>query len=132
VAAVAVSDDLGNDGGSRWQMMAGDNVGDDVGNDMGDGDNGCNNAGNDTNKGDGRDTGREGGGATGGECSSFGGSSSRGGDGGGGGLLFIVKIFLLVFLGFGKVIPPLTLSLCLRHVGVLLGGVGNCPQKCGM
>jgi hypothetical protein len=33
-----VSNDLGNDGGSRWQTKVGDNVGDDMGNDVGDGD----------------------------------------------------------------------------------------------
>jgi hypothetical protein len=31
--------------------------------------------------------------------------------------------------GIGKVTPPLTLSSCLRYVGILLGGDGNCPQK---
>ncbi len=47
--------------------------------------------------------------------------------------LFIVKIFLRgIFMcggGIGKVTPPLTLSSCLRYVGVLLGGEGNCLQK---
>ncbi len=55
--AVAVSNDLGNDGGSRQQMTAGNNVGDDVGN-VGNRDNG----GNNTSKGGGGDAGKEGGG----------------------------------------------------------------------
>jgi hypothetical protein len=46
---------------------------------------------------------------------------------------FNVKIFVCgIFMmcgGIGKVTPPLTLSSCLRYVGILLGGVGNCPQK---
>jgi hypothetical protein len=47
-------------------------------------------------------------------------------------LLFIVKIFCVVFLwvgGIGEVTPPLTLLLRLRYVGLLLGVDGNCPQK---
>ena len=31
--------------------------------------------------------------------------------------------------GVGEVTPPLTLLSCLRYVGILLGGGGNCPQK---
>ncbi len=58
--AVAVSNDLGDDGGSRRQMMAGNNVGDDVDNDVGNGDDGGNDAGNDADKGDGGDAGGEG------------------------------------------------------------------------
>ncbi len=62
-AAIAVSDDLGDDGGSRWRMTAGNNVGDDVG-DVDDGDNGGNDGGNDAGnnagEGDGGDAGREG------------------------------------------------------------------------
>ncbi len=113
MAAVAVSDDLGNVGGSLQQMTAGDNVGDDVGNDVGDGDEGSNNAGN---------------------AASNGGGSGAGGEGKGGllaedmvavvaaamaavvaaycrgCLFFIRKIFMLgIFLcvgGIGKVTPP--------------------------
>jgi hypothetical protein len=66
-AAVAVSNDLGDDGGSQWRMMAGNDVGDDVGNDVGNGDDDGNYAGNDASEGDGGDTGgEEGGGAPGG------------------------------------------------------------------
>jgi hypothetical protein len=120
VAAVAVSNDLGDNGGSRQWTTAGNNVGDDAGNDVGDGNDGGNNAGNNTGKRDGRDTSGEGGGAHGGGC----------GDGGGGGcilqglLLLIVKIFLcVVFLscvgGIDEVTPPLTLSSRLRYLLIL-------------
>ncbi len=61
---VGVSDDLGNDGGSRRQTMAGDDMGDDAGNDVGDGDDGGDNAGNNAGKGDGGDAGEEGGGGS--------------------------------------------------------------------
>ncbi len=40
MAVVAVSNDLGNNGGSRWQTTTGNNVGDDVSNDVGNGDDG--------------------------------------------------------------------------------------------
>jgi hypothetical protein len=43
-------------------------------------------------------------------------------------LLCLVQFFLCVG-EIGKVTPPLTLSSCLRYVGVLLGGDRNCPQK---
>jgi hypothetical protein len=76
---VAVSDDLGDNGGSRWRMTAGDNVGDDVGDDVGNGDDGGNDIGNDTNEGDGGDTGREEGGAPGGGYGGGGGGGSGGG-----------------------------------------------------
>ncbi len=56
-----MSNDLGDDGGSRRRTTAGDNVGDDVGN-VGDGDNGGNDAGNNAGKRDGRDAGGERGG----------------------------------------------------------------------
>ncbi len=95
-----MSDDLGDDGGSRRQTTAGNDIVDDVGNDVGNGDDGDDNTGNDAGKGDGGDAGREGGGAPGGGCGGGGGGGGGGGDGGGGGcilqgsLLFIVKIFL--------------------------------------
>ncbi len=54
MVVVAVSGDLGNDGGSRQRITVGDDVGDDVGNDVGDRDDGGNNAGNDASKRDGR------------------------------------------------------------------------------
>ncbi len=58
--------DLGDDGGSQWQTMVGNNVGDHVGDDVGDRDDGSNNAsnnaGSNAGKGDGRDAGGEGGG----------------------------------------------------------------------
>jgi hypothetical protein len=82
--------------------------------------------------------GRGGGTPGGGRGGSGGGSGDGGGGSGGcilqGLLLFIVKIyFCVVFLscvgGIGEVTPPLTLLSCLRYVGVLLGGDGNCPQK---
>jgi hypothetical protein len=60
--AVAVSNDLGNNGGSRRLMTVGNDMGDDVGNDVGNGDDGGNNACDDAGEGDGRDAGREGGG----------------------------------------------------------------------
>ncbi len=102
-----MSDDLGNDGGSRWRTTAGDDVGDNVGDvDDGDdgGDDGGDDAGDDASEGDGGDAGREGGGAPGGGH----GGSGGGGDGGGGGcilqglLLFIVKIFFVCGIFLGK------------------------------
>ncbi len=78
---VAVSNDLGDDGGSgRWTTV-GDNVGDDVSNDVGNRDDGNHNAGNNAGKGDGGMLlGREGWAPGRGR----GGSSSGGGNGGSG------------------------------------------------
>ncbi len=59
--AVAVSDDLGNDGGSRRWTTVGKDMGDDVGNDVGNGDDGSDSAGNDASEGDGGDASGEGG-----------------------------------------------------------------------
>ncbi len=59
--AVAVSDDFGNNGGSRWLTTVDDDVGDDMGDDVGNRNNAGNNAGDNANKGDGGDAGREGG-----------------------------------------------------------------------
>ncbi len=53
MVAVAVSNDLGYNGGSRRRTTAGDDMGDDVGDDVGDGDNGGNNGSNNAGKGDG-------------------------------------------------------------------------------
>ncbi len=49
--AVAVSDDLGDNGGSQRRTTVGDNVGDDMGDDVGNGDDCRDNAGNDPAKG---------------------------------------------------------------------------------
>ncbi len=136
MAAVAVSNDLGNVGRSLQRTTTGNNVGDDVGNDVGNGDDGGNNSGNDAGKGDGGDTGEEGKGgllaedmvvvaavATAAAAAAY----CRGC------LLFIVKIFLLgIFYKWGELERshlPLTLLSRLRYAGVLLGGDGNCPQK---
>jgi hypothetical protein len=56
VVVVAVSIDLGNNGGGRWQTTVGNNVDDDVGNNVGDGDDGGDNASDNASKGDGGDT----------------------------------------------------------------------------
>ncbi len=134
--------DLGNDGGHRWQTTVGNNKGDDMGNDVGDGDYGGNNAGDNASKGDGGDTGgeREGGSwrwrqrkrrwkqrrqrqrrqlrwrrlHIAGVVSFLMGS------------YFCVVFFLWV--GIGKVTPLISLLSRLRYVGVLLGGDGNWPQ----
>jgi hypothetical protein len=132
VAAVAVSNDLGNNSGSRRRMMVDNNVSDDVGNDVGDGDDGSNNAGNNASKGDGRDDGGEGGegllvedvavavvtvAAAAAYCW--------------GRFLFIVKIFVCgIFMcevWQDHTCPHILVML--EVCGILLGGDSNCPQK---
>ncbi len=65
---MAVSDDLGDNGGSRRRTTAGDDVGDDAGDDVGDGEDGGDDAGDNAGEGDGGDAGgdagREGGGGS--------------------------------------------------------------------
>ncbi len=106
-----MSDDLDDNGGSRWKMTAGNNVGDDVGNDVGDRDDGVNNAGNNASKGDGGDPSGEGGGAPGGGQGGGSGGGGNGGDGGNGGggcilqglFAFYCEDFLCgIFMGGGN------------------------------
>ncbi len=129
-----MSNDLGNNGGSRWPITVGNNVGDDVGDDVGDGDDGGNNAGNNASEGDGGDAVREGGGAPGrghGGGGSGDGSGSRGcGDCRGGGCILLgllsfycEDIFVLYFYVWGELqfhTSPhtlVTLEVCRRTFG---------------